>query len=128
MNKPNTVMALGALEFNTKLARLLQRLKKDIGATSVKQNYRGTGSQKHRRQIWVRCVGLYRGFTDLWLNSDNLEYAGVGDIRIAPLPYGDLTPEEVYKTLCERLVEYMSGLAHAREAVGVGGAEEREFL
>lgn len=95
--KPNTLAALGALEFNTKLARKLRGLKKSLGATGIRQAYRGTGSRKHRRQLWVRMPGLAQGFTDLWLDATRLRLGGVSDLRRAePIPYGTLTVDEVY--------------------------------
>ena len=44
---------MDANEFNTILAKNLRGLKKHTCASSVRQGYKGTGSQKHKRQISV---------------------------------------------------------------------------
>lgn len=89
--------------FNTALAKLLQKLKKDLGAEHVKQNYKGTGSQKHRRQIFVRFPW---GSIDLWLNNTKADLGGV----ISPLgrptpavPYENRRPEQVYADIVRHL-------------------------
>lgn len=90
--------------FNTVLAKELQKLKKDAGAESIAQNYRGTGSQVHRRQLWVRFKS--GAVIDLWLEKDSIRFGGV--VMNAPpggssaeLPggimYRDDSPAEVYK-------------------------------
>lgn len=95
--KSDTVAALGADAFNGKLARKFQGLKKALGATAVRQGYRGTGSKRHRRQIWVRMPGLPAGRTDLWLDEASCSLGGVSDLRRADaVEYGDLTVAEVY--------------------------------
>lgn len=90
--------------YNTTLAKLMQRLKKDAGAEKIAQNYRGTGSQKARRQLWVRFKS--GAVIDLWLNDKYLGFGGVVMNRSpgsepAPLPkgipYGDKDPEQIYK-------------------------------
>jgi len=63
-------------EFNTKLSRKLRDLKRDVGATSVKQNYRGTGSKSARRQVLVDGI---RGTTDVWLKEDEVVIADAFD-------------------------------------------------
>ena len=85
--------------YNTKLAKLFQRLKKDAGATSVKQNYKGTGSQKHRRQLWCRYKS--GAVMDLWLDGDAVRFGGVvtnggGTLSQKAVAYQDKTPEQVY--------------------------------
>lgn len=84
-------------EFNTALAKELKKLKKAVGATKIRQGYRGTGSKKHSRQIWVDVPWSARGI-DLWLEDS---YIGLGGV-IAPfgqgkrVRYGDKSPQEVY--------------------------------
>ena len=91
--------------YNTTLAKLFQRLKKDAGATSVAQNYRGTGTQSYRRQLWVHFQS--GAVIDLWLNARDLGLGGVvknrppADVEArVELPrvieYGDKTPQQVY--------------------------------
>lgn len=109
---PMTLAVLGSLAFNTKLARKLQGLKKSMGATSVRQSYRGTGSQNHRRQLWVRMPGLAQGYTDLWLDATRLSLGGISDLRRAePIPYGTLTVDEVYEATVAALTACTRGAA-----------------
>ena len=67
--------SLDPKEFNTQLAKLLQKLKKDAGAESLQQNYKGTGSQVHRRQLYT--IFKSGAVIDLWLESDRLGLGGV---------------------------------------------------
>ena len=83
------------IAFNTALAKLLLRLKRDTGATTVAQNYRGTGSRAYRRQVFVRFPNKV---TDLWLENDRIELGGVTTV-LGKLPYGDKSPEQVYAEL-----------------------------
>jgi hypothetical protein len=105
--------------FNTKLAKLLQRLKKDAGAKSVKQNYKGTGSQKFRRQLWCRFNN--GAVIDLWLEKNDLGFGGVvarlpngqETRRLPALPYGNKTPEQVYAEAVKFLKSWMEGKERA---------------
>ena len=97
-------------EYNTKLAKLLQRLKKDAGAKSISQNYKGTGSQAFRRQLWVNFVS--GAVVDLWLDKGYLKFGGV--VMNAPpgvegrglpkaIPYEGKKPEQVYEEAAKHL-------------------------
>lgn len=98
-------------EFNTKLAKLMQKLKKDAGAKSIAQNYKGTGSQAFRRQLWVHFGS--GAVIDLWLDKGYLKFGGVvmngppnkEDKYHMPnaIPYGDKTPEHVYEEAAKHL-------------------------
>jgi hypothetical protein len=105
-----TVAVIGALAFNTDLAVKLRGLKKSIKATTVRQEYRGTGSQSHRRQIWVRAEGLSRGFTDLWLDAKSVSLGGVSPLAgLPPIPYGERTVDEVYDLIVQALRTIIAG-------------------
>ena len=94
------------IAYNTMLAKRLQGLKKDAGATRIAQNYRGTGRQAFRRQLWVRFKS--GAVIDLWLEGTRLGLGGVvknpppgsriDEAVILPrsIPYSGRTPEEVY--------------------------------
>jgi hypothetical protein len=91
------------LAFNTILAKLMQRLKRDAGATTIVQNYKGTGSQAWRRQLWIHFKS--GAVIDIWLNKDHVKLGGVvlrsppestKDLAQAIIPYGNLNPEKVY--------------------------------
>jgi len=87
--------------FNTKLAKLMQGLKKGADAETIKGNYKGTGKQAFRRQLWVRFKN--GAVIDLWLENGRLEFGGVvarsnsgGQPKPSPIPYKDRTPEDVF--------------------------------
>jgi len=85
--------ALDPIEFNTQLAKLMQKLKKDAGAASIKGGYKGTGGQKHRRQVWVKWAD---GPTiDIFLADDYVQLGGVigPQIRVKK----QATPEDTYQ-------------------------------
>ena len=93
--------------FNAELARLMKGLKKDIGASNVRQGYKGTGANSHRRQIFVRMpdIGAVDGkCVDVWLNSTDVMVGGVMgsryDIRHADHG-GDA--DKIYEELCKVL-------------------------
>lgn len=69
-----------ALAYNTRLAKLLQQLKRDAGAETVAQNYRGTGKQAFRRQLFVRFKS--GAVIDLWLENSHIGFGGV--VRNSP--------------------------------------------
>ncbi len=88
------------LAYTTALAKLLQRLKKDAGAKTIAQNYRGTGARAYRRQLWVHFTS--GAVIDLWLEASGLKFGGVvkNGVGGAPLPagvaYDGRSPAEVY--------------------------------
>lgn len=85
--------------FNSTLAKMMNKLKKDVGAENVRQNYKGTGKQAHRRQIFVRLPEHERGGPDVWLDSGYVKVGGViGVPKEIPSvkKYEGSSPEEVY--------------------------------
>jgi hypothetical protein len=101
---------IATVAYTTKLAKLLGRLKKDAGASTVSQNYKGTGSQKFRRQLWVRFTS--GAVIDLWLERDRVKLGGVvmnrppgseASLETRTLPYGHHTPEQVYEAVAHVL-------------------------
>jgi hypothetical protein len=96
-------------EYNTKLAKLMQKLKKDVGAGSIRQGYKGTGSQKARRQLWVRWKN--EAVIDIWLDMGYVTFGGIvmnrppgSDVTISAkkLPYKD-KPEQTYAEIVKIL-------------------------
>ena len=95
--------------YNGALAKLFQRLKQDAGAERIAQNYRGTGSQVFRRQLWVRFKS--GAVIDLWLERAGVKFGGV--VKHAPpgrafeLPrgvaYEGKTPAQVYAEVAPML-------------------------
>jgi hypothetical protein len=108
--------------YNAAVARLAQRLKRDVGAENVAQNYKGTGSQAHRRQLWVRYPNPTGRGVDVWLDSG---FAQIGGVMATPagvtqrrLVYGEQTPEEVYAWMVGQLRQTQ---AAAPSLSGIGG-------
>lgn len=65
------------VERNKALAREVGRaLKSRAGATLARLNYVGTGSQAHRRQLFVRFPAPRRPI-DLWFLADEIQIGGV---------------------------------------------------
>lgn len=99
--------------FTTQLAKLFQRLKKDAGASGVKQNYKGTGSQKFRRQLWCRYKS--GAVMDIWLDQKAVRFGGVvmtggADwIKAKGVPYENKTPEQVYAEAMPILKAWAAG-------------------
>jgi len=90
--------------FNSALAKLCAKLKKDMGATAVRQNYKGAGGQKHRRQLYVTFKDIPG--PDLWLDSGFARIGGVVFMPFAdktPIPYEGKTPAEVYAEILKRM-------------------------
>lgn len=93
--------------FNAKLAKLMGRLKKEIGALNIQQNYKGTGSKKHRRQLYVRLPFHPRGGPDVWLDSGYVQIGGVIDVpkSLGPMrkKYENEEPEAIYAWIRDSL-------------------------
>lgn len=93
-------------DFNTKLSKYLKNLKKDAGAISIKQNYKGTGSRKYRRQLYVRFSD--NEVTDLWLEDNHIQTYGV--ITKSKIPrvmvfFDGRSVEEIYNDLLPYMKE-----------------------
>jgi hypothetical protein len=101
-------------EFNAKLAKLFQKLKKDAAASGVRGGYKGTGSKKYSRQIDIHFKS--GAFLDIFLEKGYLQFGGVmmqnsngeRDRRESnPLPrgvaYTNKTAEEVYEEAAKLL-------------------------
>jgi len=113
---------MDALAYNTTLAKLMQRLKRDAGATSIAQNYRGTGSQAFRRQLWVRFKS--GAVIDLWLEGRGMRFGGVvkngppgGDYKLpSHIAYEGKTPEQVYAEAATELRAWANPSASRRRS------------
>lgn len=100
-------------EFNTQLSKEMKKLKKDLGANNIRQNYKGTGSQAHRRQLWVHLPN--NGCIDIWIDSGFVQLGGVvanrpggggGYPNPRNIPYGDKTPQQVYMEVLASLTAW----------------------
>ncbi len=102
---------------NTALAKLLKGLKKETGAKSIQQNYRGTGRNAHCRQLWVRWNN--GAVLDIWLEADYVKLGGIvwidptGD-RTVPgtnvVKHGE-TAEETYQAVKAALEPWLGKAA-----------------
>ena len=100
---------------NEGLSKQLKKLKKDLGAKTIKQNYRGTGAKKHRRQFWIRFAN--HSVIDVFLNDNDIQLGGVVWIdprgnRVKPSPdrikYEE-TPERTYEKVKTVLKHWVDG-------------------
>lgn len=84
-------------EINTKIAKLMQNLKVDLGCKAIRQNYRGTGSRAARRQLFVT---LPNGrMIDVWLELGSVEIGGVIQAPVGAIKtihYEANTASEIY--------------------------------
>jgi hypothetical protein len=88
-------------EYSEQLLNLLKNLKKDLGATNIRQSYRGTGTRKHRRQIFVRFSN--EDSIDLWFESTCIGLGGVMHPGYGRVDIGERSAEDVYKEIAEKI-------------------------
>lgn len=119
--------AADPVAFNTALAKHMAKLKKDLGVAKVQQNYKGTGKQAHRRQIWVSFEDM--NSLDVWLDSG---FAKLGGVINAPIgietvvKYGDDPIELVYGKLLI-LLRSVRDYRAKKNAAPVGERSENEW-
>ena len=97
-------------DFNTALAKLMKGLKRDVGATKIKQNGKNSAGN---RNIWVTLPN--RGTVDVWVEDGQTQLwkllrggqSGWGPV----IPYGDQTPEQVYKKMVAGLKDIVKKAA-----------------
>ncbi len=103
------------LAFNTALAKKLKGLKRDVRATKISQSYRGTGGQKHRRQIWVYWGE--GGRIDIWVDSGFLNFGGISstlpdgrEISVSPreIQYDEKSVDKVYSETVAALKKWLA--------------------
>jgi len=58
-------------EYTGRVAKELGRLKKSMGATSIRQNYKGTGSKRAARQLWIHFDN--GAVQDIWVYPSKVE-------------------------------------------------------
>jgi len=96
--------------YNAALAKLMKGLKHDASVKSMRQEYKGTGSQKARRQLWTRFKN--GAVLDIWLDKGSVKFGGV----VARPSYPDPRviknlpkPEETYRRIKEILNKWLDG-------------------
>lgn len=85
------------IDFNNQILKNLRRLKRDLEVQTLRQGYKGTGSQAYRTQVWMRFSNGKS--IDLFLNKDNVRVGGVMNSGLSTVNYGDKTPEQVYEEI-----------------------------
>ena len=114
------------VEYNTKLAKLMQGLKKSAGASMTRQNYRGTGSKLAVRQIWVRFNS--GAVLDVWLEKGQVRLGGIvsnggkGPMAKMVFPHANKTPEQIYADVAAVLNVWANGATELDRTLGAGGA------
>lgn len=84
----NTTTAESFESFTAALSRAIQKHKKTLGISLVRQSYKGTGSNAARRQLWIRFNNDKA--IDIWLEEDHVSFCGVVCQHIKQtVPYGD---------------------------------------
>lgn len=99
-------------EYTGKVAKLFSRLKASIGVESSRQSYKGTGSARADRQIYVRFTD--GAVIDVWITAGDVHFGGVisqGGKRRTPKPilYGDRTPAGTFNEI-ERALAAWAGV------------------
>ena len=100
-------------KYTGKIAKELRRLKKDLGFKSIKQEYKGTGSQKANRQMWTRGPGA--AVIDIWIYPSMIGFGQVVAMnskgeRIRPVPSSiphEATIPETYEKVKEILANWL---------------------
>lgn len=93
------VTAMDKIEFNSALAKKLKSLKKDIGVTNMRQNYKGTGGNAHRQQIYIRFEN--GNSIDIFLEDDHVLLGGVVRTNFGKV---------IYPSAEERTAEAIEGI------------------
>ncbi len=92
--------------FNASLAKKLKSLKKDLGATNIRQGYKGTGSKSHRRQIWV---SFPNASIDIWLEEFTIKLGGVCGTGSGLVKCHDgRSTDAIYQEVLEKLAIYVA--------------------
>ena len=91
-----------AAQYTADIGRELLKLRRAYGLLGVRQNYKGTGSQRANRQLYIRLPTDES--VDVWLNMQNYEIGGVTNLRLpGSFPYNGRTPTEVAKDIADKL-------------------------
>jgi hypothetical protein len=88
--------------FTAAISKALVSLKKGAGLKSIRQNYKGTGTQRARRQLWIYLTDGRA--VDVWLEADRYTIGGVNATRIpGTWHYGDWPPAAIASALAAQL-------------------------
>ena len=98
-----------AVEFNKDVLKEIKKLKKDLGATKIRGNYRGTGSKRADRQVFVRFGegGYSSDVIDIWVKKGGTTLTANGSrLGVPPISHEGKTPAQVYKIILKYLTAW----------------------
>lgn len=96
-------------EYTAELGRLLLRLKADAGVRGVRQGYKGTGTKRASRQVFLRWPTGEQQRIDLWLYPERVTLGGVIGATGRSIPYQGREPAEVYPIILAALRAWRAG-------------------
>lgn len=99
--------------YTAEVAKLVRKKKGELGISSFRQNYKGKGSQRAIRQIWMRFKN--GAVIDVWIHPGGVKYGGVVSVhpsgaRRGPDPSVRKTTDNAKKTadtIADDLKEWM---------------------
>jgi hypothetical protein len=90
------------MQFTADVSKQILKLRNEYGLKSVRQNYKGTGSQRANRQLFISFSS--GDLVDVWLKDTTYKIGGVTQLRVrGEFPYSDKTPSVIAKDVCEWL-------------------------
>ena len=96
-----------AMQFTADVSKELLKLRKAYGIKSIRQNYKGTGSKRASRQLFIKDVA--GNMVDVWLERDYYQIGGVINGIRGAFKYGTHSAAEVAKDIAEALKIFWQG-------------------
>lgn len=91
-----------SLEFSKALAKEIKRHKKALNVKSIQQNYKGTGSKAHKRQLYIRFNN--GEVIDIFLEGPYVLLGGVIKHGYGRVDARNRPPAAVAKEVAEKLM------------------------
>jgi len=89
-------------KYTAAIAKALLKLRRPYGIRSIRQNYKGTGRQRARRQLWVKLSNDEA--VDVWLDAESYSIGGVTMLRMkGSFPYFGKSPALVAREIADKL-------------------------
>ena len=112
--------------FNSELTKKLKGLKRDLGVKTISQGYKGTGGQKHRRQIWLRWDD--GSVVDVWVDDGFFSFGGITsqiggrNVQVNPrqIDYDGKPVDAIYREVVTALKAWRSLADSPKVAKDVG--------
>lgn len=103
---------VGSAEYTGQLSKAIKKYKKRLGIKSIRQNYKGTGRNKHRRQLYLRFKN--GAVMDIWLESSGVTFGGVvmrggRGRKPSSVPYNDRSAKEVSADVRREIHSWLHG-------------------